>query len=176
VAQNYEKKRQDPDFFPDRRDFFPDRRDFPFQQGGRFDRNANVLEVFLYAQFKSNNSGLSSITSHFKKKNSKSSLILFTALLICMENTFWSRKGGKFVELFKKSFKLYVESGTRRKVEATINILINEKGGCLEAEDIEAKFYVIISEHFLFSHPEESQEKEKKFTFLQRLTRKLKIR
>jgi hypothetical protein len=34
-------------------------------------------------------------------------------------------------------------------VEATINILINEQGGRLETEDFEAKFYMIISEHFL---------------------------
>jgi hypothetical protein len=114
------------------------------------------------------------------------------ALLICMENTFWSRKGSNFGELFKKSFKLYVESGTRDKVEAAINILINEEGhgGCLETEDFKAKFYMIISEHFLCkihifyfalntsnhfhrntAHPE---EKGKKVTFMQRL--KLKIR
>jgi len=77
------------------------------------------------------------------------------------------------VELFEKSFKLYVKSGTRERMEAAINILTNEEGGCLEIEDIEEKFYMIISEHFL-SHQEESEEKEKKFsTFLRRL--KLKI-
>jgi hypothetical protein len=132
------------------------------------------LEVFLNAQ----NSGLSSITSYFKNQKpnpeskSSSSLISFTgllnasrvclyeilfiytilmpiALLICLENSFWSRKGGEFVELFKKSFKLYVKSGTRKKVEAAVNILINEEGGCLTTEDFNAKFYMIISEHFL---------------------------
>jgi hypothetical protein len=77
-----------------------------------------------------------------------------TALLICMENSFWNiRGGGNFVELFKKSFKLYVESGTRKKMEAAIDILINEQGhgGYLEtdSEDFKAKFYTIITEHYL---------------------------
>jgi len=53
------------------------------------------------------------------------------------------------VKSFKKSFKLYVESGMRKKVEAAIDILINEQGGCLETEDFKAKFYMIITEHFL---------------------------
>jgi hypothetical protein len=71
------------------------------------------------------------------------------ALLICMEHTFWSslRKGGNVGELFKKSFKLYVENGTRERMEADINIF--EDGGCLETEDIKEKFYMFISEHFL---------------------------
>jgi hypothetical protein len=80
-----------------------------------------------------------------------------TALLICMENTFWStgiRRGDNFVELFKKSFKLYVESGTREKVEVAINtILINDWLGRPVTdsgwEDLEAKIYLIISEHYL---------------------------
>ena len=145
---------------------------------------ARILAPFLNVSLKSNNSGssgLSSITSYFKKQKSepqaefwaKSSLIFFTgllnahmnfhssyilimptALLICMENTFWSirvrpGRGGNFVELFKKSFKLYVESGTREKMEAAINILINDQDGCLETEDFKAKFYIIISEHYL---------------------------
>jgi hypothetical protein len=82
-------------------------------------------------------------------------ILMPIALLICLEKSFWSRKGGKFTELFKKSFKLYVESGMRKKVEAAINILINEpeEGGCQclkpETEDFRAKFYMIISEHFL---------------------------
>ena len=49
-----------------------------------------------------------------------------TALLICMENTFWNTgsRDGNFVESFKKSFTLYVDSGMRKKVEAEI-----EQGG-----------------------------------------------
>ena len=75
------------------------------------------------------------------------------ALLICMKNTFWSiERGGNFVELFKKSFKLYVESGTREKMEAAINsILIDEQGGRLvtNSEDFKGKFYMLITEHYL---------------------------
>ena len=79
-----------------------------------------------------------------------------TALLICMENTFWSirpasGRGDNFIELFKKSCKLYVESGTRKKTEVAINILLNEQGGCLpdETEDFKTKFIKIISENYL---------------------------
>jgi hypothetical protein len=81
---------------------------------------------------------------------SHSSILFPTALLICMENTFWhnSSKNGNFLKLFKKSFKLYVESGTRKKMEAAINILINEQGA-LETEDFKAMFYMIITEHYL---------------------------
>jgi hypothetical protein len=81
-----------------------------------------------------------------------------------MENTFWhnstgngnfvqlfSSGNGNFVKLFKKSFKLYVESGTRKKMEAAINILINEPGPSriTVTEDFIAKFYTIITEHYL---------------------------
>ena len=138
-----------------------------------------MLAVFLNAYLGSNNSGLSSIP-YFKKQDpvSKSSSLIFfsgllnafftcinfyssyyilmptTALLICLENTFWTGqrigRGNKFVKLFKKSFKLYVQSGTRKKMEAAINILINEQGGgCLETEDFKAKFLMLITEHYL---------------------------
>ena len=53
------------------------------------------------------------------------------------------------MELFKKSFKLYVESGMRKKMESAVNVLINEQGGCLETDDFKAKFNRIISEHYL---------------------------
>ena len=73
-----------------------------------------------------------------------------TALLICLENTFWIptiREGkSNFVELFKKSFALYVESGTWKKMEAAIDILRNEQGGCLIAEE---EFFKFIIEHYL---------------------------
>jgi hypothetical protein len=85
-----------------------------------------------------------------------SSILMPTALLICMENTFWTRNvsgDDSFVELFKKSFKLYVESGTRMKLEAAINILRNDsgQGGHLvtDSEDFKAKFYMLITEHLL---------------------------
>jgi hypothetical protein len=51
-----------------------------------------------------------------------------------------------FVELFKKSFTLYVESGMRKRTEADIDILINEQGGC---PDFKADFCKIIIEHYL---------------------------
>ena len=51
------------------------------------------------------------------------------ALLICLENTFWNISGGdNFMELFKKSFALYVESGMRKKIEAEIDIFGNQCG------------------------------------------------
>ena len=51
-----------------------------------------------------------------------------TALLICIENTCWNINGhGSFVELFKKSFTLYVESGMREMTERDLEILKNEQ-------------------------------------------------
>jgi hypothetical protein len=71
-----------------------------------------------------------------------------------MENTFWHRDNcsgdSNFVKLFKKSFKLYVESGTRKKIEAAINILlINAQGASRVTEDFKEKFYMTITEHYL---------------------------
>ena len=72
-----------------------------------------------------------------------------TALLICMENTFWNQRDGNFVKSFKRSFKLYVDSGMKKKVEAEIDGLRNEQGGSRATEDFKAKFYTFIIEHYL---------------------------
>ena len=72
-----------------------------------------------------------------------------TALLICMENTFWNISRGNFVEMFKKSFEFYVESGMRKQTEADIDILRNEQGGSTVMEDFEKTFYKFVIEHFL---------------------------
>jgi hypothetical protein len=68
-----------------------------------------------------------------------------------MENTFWdiSRDDDSdFVELFKKSFTLYIESGTRKEMEVDIDILRNQSG-CPATNEFKAKFYKIIIEHCL---------------------------
>ena len=73
-----------------------------------------------------------------------------TAVLICTENTLWDiNEDGNFVELFKKSFTLYVESGMREIAERDIVILRNEEGGFSVTKDFEAKFYKFIVEHYL---------------------------
>jgi hypothetical protein len=73
-----------------------------------------------------------------------------TALLICMENTFWNiSRDVNFAKLFKKSFTLYVESGIRKKVEAAIDELGNGQGGWMVTEDFKAKFFKVIIEHYL---------------------------
>ena len=72
-----------------------------------------------------------------------------TALLVCMENTFWKSRNGNFVDSFKKSFKLYVDSGMRKKAEAEIDILNNERSGGPVTEDFRAKLYDFIIEHSL---------------------------
>ena len=70
---------------------------------------------------------------------------ILTALLICIENTFWNIEGdGNFVELFKKSFTLYVESGLRENTERDIQILRNEQGPLNDGE-----FYKFIVNHYL---------------------------
>ena len=74
-----------------------------------------------------------------------------TALLICIENTLWDINGDEnFVELFRKSFTLYIESGLREMTERDIDILRNEQGGfSVEDWDFNAKFYKFIVEHYL---------------------------
>ena len=73
-----------------------------------------------------------------------------TALLICTENTLWDINGnGNFVELFKKSFTLYVESGLKEMAERDIDILRNEEGGFSVTKDFNAKFYKFIVDHYL---------------------------
>jgi hypothetical protein len=66
-----------------------------------------------------------------------------------MENTFWHINGdGNFVELFKKSFKLYVESG----MEADILRNASQQGGHLMTKDdcnLKAEFYMFITGHYL---------------------------
>ena len=113
-----------------------------------------------------------------------------------MENTFWEldinrRHDGNFVELFKKSFTLYVKSGMRDKIERDIDILRNEEGELLvtDSEDFNEKFYKFIVDHYLrkffvsnctrllnTARPGESasgeQKKEKKFSLLKKLMRK----
>ena len=73
------------------------------------------------------------------------------ALLICTENTLWDINGdGKFVELFKKSFTLYVESGLREMTERDIDILRNDQGRfSLEDSDFSPKFHKFIVDHYL---------------------------
>ena len=78
--------------------------------------------------------------------------ILPTALLICLENSFWkisshNHHDGDFVELFKESFTLYVESGTRMKSEADIDTIWRNQGGSLTIN--ESKLYEIITENYL---------------------------
>ena len=53
------------------------------------------------------------------------------------------------MELFKKSFTLYVESGLREMTERDIDILRNEEGGFSVTKDFNAKFYKFIVDHYL---------------------------
>ena len=78
---------------------------------------------------------------------------MLTALLICFENTFWTvnRDGNyNFVKLFKKSFALYVESGTRERLEAAIYILLRDDQGASEwtvTKEFKEKFCKLVVEH-----------------------------
>ena len=72
-------------------------------------------------------------------------VLISTALLICMENTFWNINGDdKFVKVFKKSFTLYVESGRREMTERDIEILRNDQG-----EISASGLYEFIVDHYL---------------------------
>ena len=73
---------------------------------------------------------------------------ILTALLICIENTFWDINGdGNFVEQFKKSFTLYVESGMRDMTERDIEILRNEQN--YDLTQSHGEFYKFIVNHYL---------------------------
>ena len=72
-------------------------------------------------------------------------VFILTALLICIENAFWDINGdGNFVELFKKSFTLYVESGMREMTERDFQILRSEQDPPSRDE-----FYKFIVNHYL---------------------------
>jgi hypothetical protein len=70
-----------------------------------------------------------------------------TALLICMANTFWNQDDN-FVNSFRKSFTLYVESGVRKKAEVDIDIL-GYPSESLATVEFKKKFCKIIIEHDL---------------------------
>ena len=53
------------------------------------------------------------------------------------------------MEIFKKSFTIYVESGLREMTERDIDILRNEEGGFSVTKDFKAKFYKFIVDHYL---------------------------
>ena len=67
-----------------------------------------------------------------------------------MENTFWTtNRDVKFMDLFKSSFTQYsIKSGKRVKMEAAIDILVNE---CPVTKDSDFKeeFHKVIIEHYL---------------------------
>jgi hypothetical protein len=65
-----------------------------------------------------------------------------------MENSFWNNTDGNFVELFKKSFILYVESGMKKKTEADFDRLEIQDGG-YRSNRIGAEFCKFIIEHRL---------------------------
>ena len=77
-----------------------------------------------------------------------------------MENSFWNINGDNgdtgtnFVKAFKKSFRLYVDSGMKEKTERGIEVLRNEHGVWSphwqpEAKNFKERFYKFISAHYL---------------------------
>ena len=79
---------------------------------------------------------------------------MLAALLICLKNTFWTSNklvdgNYNFVKLFKKSFKLYVESGMKERVEAAIYILLRDEQGASGWPVTKSKFCKLVVEHFL---------------------------
>ena len=73
-----------------------------------------------------------------------------------MEHSFWSidrHSNLNIVELFKKSFTLYVESGMKEMTERDLGVLRNEQGEFPVRyrfqEDLEEKLHKVISDHYL---------------------------
>jgi len=67
-----------------------------------------------------------------------------------MENTFWdtNRDSHNFVEIFKKSFTLYVESGMKEATERDYKMLRGEFWASTR-DHFNAKFYEFIVDHYL---------------------------
>ena len=82
-------------------------------------------------------------------------VLISTALLICVENTFWNiNDDDNFVKVFKKCFTLYVKSGKMETTERDIEILKNEQGEIFTRDSSPwdsdyAKFYKFIVDHYL---------------------------
>jgi len=103
-----------------------------------------------------------------------------------MENTFWDiNRDSNFVERFKKSFTLYVESGMKEEMERDrdFEILRGEFSASTQRsqlEDFKEKFYKFIADHYLpHPHPQAFElewnlKKEKKSTWLQKLMLKFR--
>jgi hypothetical protein len=67
-----------------------------------------------------------------------------------MENSFWHRStDGNFVDWFKKSFILYVESGMKKQIEADIDILTNTRNGDPVTDNIKTQLEELITGHYL---------------------------
>ena len=123
------------------------------------------MQDFLDANFEAHNSGLSApkresslymftglLNTFFLIWCSTSliPILVSTAILICLENSFWNKDtSGSFVDSFKKSFTLYVESGIRKTTEADIDVLRNEQGGRPVTAEFKAKLRKIIKDHCL---------------------------
>jgi hypothetical protein len=65
-----------------------------------------------------------------------------------MENTFWNSTDGNLVEMFKKSFTLYVDSGMKKTTEAVIDELRIQDGG-YRTQEFMAEFCKLIIDHCL---------------------------
>ena len=127
------------------------------------------MSNFLDANFEPNDSGSSTTRSHSEHKSSLCKfaglfntffpircstklvpILVTTAILVCLENSFWNQAtDSDFVDSFKKSFTLYVESGIRKTTEAAIDVLRNEQGGHPVTVEFEAKLHKIIMDHRL---------------------------
>jgi predicted thioredoxin/glutaredoxin len=69
-----------------------------------------------------------------------------------MENTFWNiSRDGNFLESFKESFTLYIDSGMRMKAEVEADILRNveHESENLVTKDFEERFCKLITDHYL---------------------------
>ena len=73
-------------------------------------------------------------------------VLIPTALLICMENTFWNINGDEgFVKVFEKSFTLYVKSGRRKMTERDMIEMLRNDQGEISASGL----YEFIVDHYL---------------------------
>ncbi|KAH8985766.1 hypothetical protein EDB86DRAFT_3083358 [Lactarius hatsudake] len=79
----------------------------------------------------------------------KPSIAVFSALIICLENSFWYQSSSiSFIDAFRKAFGIYMETATHAEVE----ISLKELGGLSEWSAFTSALSEIILRHRL-PHP-----------------------
>jgi len=94
------------------------------------------------------------ISKFVNTKFDKPSLAMFSAILICMESSFWYQS--QFMASFRKAFKVYVKSGTRDKLETSLEALESYPPPGSDISSFNSSLLEILLKHRL-THDEHSK-------------------